>query len=217
MADDIEVVDAPQHGPHVVRVRAWDLAASKPTSKYPDPDWTVGVLMSLDTQMGSFCIEDVTYLRDAPGKVKATIMSTAARDGLDTWVRWPQDPAQAGKSQSWDFAVALSKWDARGIPAQKNKVTMFSPFAAAASAEGGSRVSMVRAPWNADYIGSQASFPTKGVHDDDVDATSLAYATLVRLDETLGNESRSVDPSESADDEWERQMRRARGLPAEDY
>lgn len=213
---DIEIVSTPQHGPNVVRCRAWDLAASRPTSKYPDPDWTVGVLMSMDTQLGSLRIEDVVYLRDTAGAVKQLVLSTAQADGLDVMVRWPQDPAQAGKAQSWDYAVTLSRWDARGIPAQKNKVTMFSPFAAAASAEGGSRVTCVQADWTTDYIGSLMSFPTKGVHDDDVDATSLAYATLVRFDETLGDASRTIAPGESPEEEYDRMMRAARGLPPAD-
>lgn len=216
MDGDIEIVEAPQFGPNVVKVRAWDLAASKPTSKYPDPDFTVGALMSLDTQLGSFRIEDVVYMRDTPGAVKQLVRSTAISDGLDVMIRWPQDPAQAGKSQSWDFAVMLSRWDARGIPAQTNKTTMFSPFAAAASAEGGSRVTCVQADWTTDYIGSLLSFPTKGVHDDDVDATSLGYATLVRLDETLDNATESFMPAESVEEQWEREMRAARGLPPED-
>lgn len=212
-ADAIELADGPQHGPHVVRVRAWDFAASKPTSKYPDPDFTVGALMSIDTQLGSMRIEDVIYLRDTPAAVKKRVIETAQHDGIETMVRWWQDPAQAGKSQSWDYATALARWDARGIPARTNKVTNFSPFAAAA---GNGRVSCVQAEWTADYLGSLLSFPTKGVHDDDVDATSLAYAVLVRLDETLGNESRTVAPGESESDTWERDLRRARGLPPDD-
>lgn len=210
---DIEIVDGPQHGPHVVRVRAWDLAASKPTTKYPDPDYTVGALMSIDTQLGTLRIEDVIYMRDTAGKVKARMLETAQRDGLDVLVRWWRDPAQAGKSQSADLARMLGRWDAQGVQARTNKVTNFSPLAAAAANE---RVSVVDAEWTGDFIGSLLSFPQKGVHDDDVDAASLGYHTLIGLDETTESQSGSVHPAESAEERYESDLRRARGLPPHD-
>jgi predicted phage terminase large subunit-like protein len=39
------------------------------------------------------------------------------------------------------------------------------------------RIGMVRAPWNATFIEELASFP-RGVHDDQVDALSLAFSKL---------------------------------------
>jgi predicted phage terminase large subunit-like protein len=207
---DLEIVDAPQHGPNVVRCRAWDLAASKPTSKYPDPDYTVGVLMSIDTQQGTLRIEDVIYMRDTAGKVKQAIYDTAVRDGLDVRVRWWRDPAQAGKAQSADLARMLARWDARGVQARTNKVTNFSPLAAAASA---GRVSVIDAEWTSDLVGSLMSFPSKGVHDDDVDASSLAYHDLSPLDEVRETTTGSHVPTESDEDRYERDLRTMRGLP----
>lgn len=210
---DLEIVAGPQHGPHVVRGRFWDLAASKPTSKYPDPDFTVGVLMSIDTQLGTIRVEDVIYMRDTAGKVKRAMLEAAQRDGLDVMIRWWRDPAQAGKSQSADLARMLARWDAQGVQARTNKVANFSPLAAAAANE---RVSVVDAEWTADYIGSLLSFPMRGVHDDDVDASSLGYHTLIGLDETRESQSGSNMPAEDENEEYDRDLRRMRGLPPAD-
>lgn len=211
-AEDLPIVDAPQHGPHVVRCRFWDLAGTRPTTKNPDPDFTAGVLMSLDTQLGSFRIEDVIYMRDSPGAVKRLMLQTAHADGIETMVRWWRDPAQAGKAQSHDLAVMLSSFDAGGVPARNNKTTNFSPFAAAA---GNELVTVMRASWTTDYIGSLLSFPTRGVHDDDVDATSGAYAVLAPMNEVVESVSGSHVPDDTGPDEYE--LRRMRGLPVDEW
>ena len=57
-----------------VRVRAWDLAASA------DGDYTVGVLMSKDTN-GIFYIENVIRFRGTPLDVEKKIFETAKNDG----------------------------------------------------------------------------------------------------------------------------------------
>jgi predicted phage terminase large subunit-like protein len=48
---------------------------------------------------------------------------------------------------------------------------------AAASQANIGRIGMVRAPWNAAFIEELAAFP-RGVHDDQVDALSLAFSKL---------------------------------------
>jgi len=211
-AEDLPIVPNAQQGSNVVRVRFWDFAGSKPTSKYPDPDYTAGVLMSLDTQQGTYQVEDVKMLRDTPGKVKQLVLRTAAEDGDSTMVRWYRDPAQAGKAQSHDYARALAQYDARGVPARTGKTLNFSPFAAAA---GNEMITVFRAEWTTNYINSLLSFPTRGIHDDDVDATSGAYNTLAQYNATeAGAESRTHIPVEfGGGGDPEDESRRRRGLP----
>lgn len=209
--EDLPIVDVPLHGPNVVRCRAWDLAATKPTTQTPDPDFTCGVLMAIDTQLGEYQIQDAVYMRDTPGAVKKLMRETAQSDGADVLIRWWRDPAQAGKDQSMTLARMLSLYDRKGEIARTNKVANFSPFAGAADNE---PVSVLRGDWNVDYINSLVSFPTKGVHDDDVDATSLGYLTLAPLNEVEIAESESFLPD--APDEIERASRRRRGLPVDD-
>ncbi len=68
-----------------VRVRAWDLAASI------DGDWTVGVLMSRDTE-GTFYIENILRFRGSALEVERKIIDTAHEDGRSVQIRLPQDP-----------------------------------------------------------------------------------------------------------------------------
>lgn len=212
LAEDLQLTDTPQYGQYVTRCRFWDLAATRPTSKNPDPDYTVGVLMSIDTEHGSFCVEDVVYMRDSPAAVKRLILDTARRDGVDTLVRWWRDPAQAGKAQSHDLAVMMTSFDAGGVLARNNKTTNFSPFAAAA---GNGLVSVLQADWTDKYTGSLLSFPTRGVHDDDVDATSGAYGVLAPMNRVTIQASGSYMPNVS--DNAEDELRRMRGLPTDTW
>lgn len=212
-SDDLEIVEKPLHGEYVTRCRFWDLAATKPTSKNPDPDYTVGVLMSIDTQLGQYQIEDVIYARDTPARIKKLLLETAQKDGTDTLVRWWKDPAQAGKSQSHDIAQMLGMYNRLGIPARQNKTTNFSPFAAAA---GNNQVSVMKADWTDKYIGSLLSFPDKHVHDDDVDATSGAYLELAKLNEVTTNNSQSFIPQQDNASRQHEESRRRRGLPPRD-
>lgn len=208
LAEHLPIVTKPLHGPNVVRCRAWDLAATLPTSKSPDPDWTVGVVIALDTQLGSYQVQGAHYMRDIPAKVKAAIREKAQDDGRDTMVRWWRDPAQAGKSQSMDLSVMMGAYNASGVTARTNKVTNFSPFAGAA---GSGLVSVLDFDGSQDYVNSLLSFPTKGVHDDDVDATSLAYGTLVPFNEVETALADTYVPDDPAS--AEEMLRRQRGLP----
>jgi predicted phage terminase large subunit-like protein len=208
LAEHLPIVSNPLHGPNVVRCRAWDLAATLPTTKSPDPDWTVGVVIALDTQLGVYQVQGAHYMRDIPAQVKAAIREKAQSDGIETMLRWWRDPAQAGKAQSMDLSVMMGAYNASGVTARTNKVTNFSPFAAAA---GNGLVSVLDFDGAQDYVNNLLSFPTKGVHDDDVDATSLSYGTLVPFNEveTALADTYVPDDPASAEDE----LRRMRGLP----
>lgn len=160
--------------PSIERVRCWDLAA---TTEAPgrDPDWTVGVLMARDAH-GFYTIENVERLRGSAFEVERTIVNTAARDGAAVRIGLPQDPGQAGKSQSQYLVRQLAGYVVRAERESGPKETRAAPFAA--QAEAGS-VRLVQAAWNDDYLAELETFPA-GTHDDQVDASSAGFTMLRR-------------------------------------
>jgi predicted phage terminase large subunit-like protein len=156
-------------------VRAWDLAATPPTSRKPDPDWTVGIKMV--RREHRFVIVDVIRFRAGPGKVRQVILSTAALDGLDCAVVLPQDPAQAGKDQALRYRRDLRAYRVETIPVSGDKATRASPFASAV--EDGD-VEIAPGPWRPTLVNELALFDGTGSggHDDQVDAVSSAFGHL---------------------------------------
>ena len=156
--------------------RTWDLAATEPSEKNKDPDWTAGPHMGL-TPDGAIVIRDMERFRGSPGKVEDALLRMASQDGRNCTVSVWQDPGQAGKSQVEHLGKLLRK---RGYvldsePATSNKETyakLWSPIA-----ERGD-VYLVRGAWNEAFINECEAFPTPGVHDDQVDAASRGYVFL---------------------------------------
>ncbi len=155
------------------RVRHWDLAATAP-SEGNDPDWTVGVKMAR-TKDGMFIIEDITRFRESPGAVEQAIRNTAEADGKGCSISIPQDPGQAGKSQSKALALLLAGFVFSSKPETGDKVTRQKPLSAQAEA---GNVALVRGPWLEKFFQELEAFPSKGVHDDQVDAAAGAFDAL---------------------------------------
>ena len=166
-----EVVDAPPA--RAVRVRVWDQAGTAPSETNPDPDWTVGVLMSRDAD-GVIYIEDVIRFRENAHAVFPAIKRTAQQDGRGVQIGLYQDPGQAGKYQAQQQTRALPGFAVHVLPATKSKEAMASPFSAQARA---GNVRVVRGKWNEDFFRELENFPI-GAHDDQVDAASGAFKIL---------------------------------------
>lgn len=147
--------------------RAWDLAASEPTSNNPDPDYTVG-LKGFRDKDGTFYIVDRYKARVTPAKVDHALKWHAESDGKKCTIRLPQDPGQAGKSQVNAFTVMLAGYPLVTKTVSGDKVTRAKP--ASSQAEQG-KVKILRGDWNDDFLRTLEAFPS-GVHDDDVDALS---------------------------------------------
>ncbi len=171
---DFEVVDtAPANVKK--RVRAWDLAATKKKDTGADnPDWTVGVLMSVD-QNGVYYIEHVERFRDNPSKVNAAIQNIAMQDGHRVYIRLPQDPGQAGKAQVSYQIRMLAGFNVKIKPVTGSKETRARPFASQVEA---GNVKLVRCKWNEAFLQELENFP-EGLHDDQVDAAADAFDELV--------------------------------------
>ena len=159
------------------RVRAWDLAFTKPNeSSSRNPDHTVGVLMS-KTKDSIYTVEDVIRFRDRAHVVEETIINTARSDGTGVTIILPNDPSGGGayvrglqrRLSELGFYCRLSR-------PVKGKIQRFAPFAAVA--EGG-YVQVVREVWNNDFHTELETFDgTSGYKDDQADACSDAFVML---------------------------------------
>jgi predicted phage terminase large subunit-like protein len=154
-------------------VRAWDLAATDETGA-SDPDWTCGVKIG-QLSDGIWVVCDVVRFRGGPQQVQQGIESTARLDGREVTIGLPQDPGQAGKSQVAWLTGRLAGHKVVSTPETGSKATRAAPFAAQVNV---GNVSIVRGTWNAAFIEELRAFPT-GRKDDQVDAASRAFATLL--------------------------------------
>lgn len=149
-------------------VRAWDLGA---TAK-GDP--TVGVRMG---EWGNRrVVGDVVRLQGSPDQVERAIIAAASRDGRGCEIHLPQDPGQAGKSQIQYLTSKLNGYTVKSSPETGNKITRAEPYAAQLNV---GNVALVRASWNRVYLDELRVFPS-GAHDDQVDASSRAFAALIK-------------------------------------
>lgn len=161
------------------RVRAWDLAASPPSSANPNPDYTAGVLMSKTTN-GSYCVEDVKRLRDRTHKVEEFIFDVAEADGEDVTICLPLDPGASGMAYTRDLQRRLSEKGYRVITKRpdKTKLIRFKPFSSIAEAK---FVSVMKADWNDAFFDELEMFCGDGkTKDDQCDACSDATWALNR-------------------------------------
>lgn len=168
--------DAPK-GPRR-KVRAWDIAATLPSESNPDVDWSAGVLMSKNTEQGTFCVEDVIRFQDRFAGVEQRIIATAELDGPSVTIIIPCDPGAAAKMYANDLARKLADkgFTVRLKRPDKAKEVRFGPFATVS--ENGF-VSICKGPWFKDYVDELESFTGDGKgHDDQVDATSDAFWAL---------------------------------------
>lgn len=149
-------------------VRAWDLGATV----RGDP--TVGV------RMGAWgnrrVVADVARLQGSPDQVERAVVTTASRDGTSCEIHIPQDPGQAGVAQIQYLTSKLSGYNVKSSPETGDKVTRAEPFAAQVNV---GNVALVKGSWNSAYLEELRTFPN-GAHDDQVDASSRAFAALIK-------------------------------------
>jgi predicted phage terminase large subunit-like protein len=160
-------------GRAVSTIRAWDLAATKQVGTR-DPDWTAGVKLQR-LASGQFVVLDVKRLRGGPDEVEAAIVNTAHQDGRAVRVGLPQDPGQAGKTQVLYLTRKLEGFVIESSPETGDKATRAAPAASQCNV---GNVSVVAGSWNAPFLDELGAFPS-GIHDDQVDALSRAFAYLI--------------------------------------
>lgn len=176
---DFEIVDALPAGKHKKTVRAWDFAGTD-TKDGDDPDWTVGLKMSVIDDV--YYVEHVERFRVDASKVKQRVTNTASGDGTGVTVRLTQDPGQAGKAQVKDYVSGLAGYSVKYETASGDKTTRATPYSSQVQA---GNVKLLRGPWNDAYLAELENFPV-GSHDDQVDASSDAFNELALGATTTG-------------------------------
>jgi predicted phage terminase large subunit-like protein len=178
----VELVDYP-NGRARQRIRAWDLAFSKPSEQNPDPDWTRGVLVSKDAAK-VYTIEDCVGMRERVHKVEELIFQTAIQDGFDTVVSIPQDPNAAAGAYARDLQRRLAElgFTCRLQRPVKSKVTRFAPFSSLAQA---GFVNVVKAEWNKELFDELEIFNGDRKNKDDICDCISDCITLLNKDVNL--------------------------------
>lgn len=164
--DNISIVQAIPAGTHLLR--GWDFAASE-----KDGDFTAGGQLGVMPD-GRWIICDMVRFQGGPHKVEAALVNTAKRDGDTCKISIPQDPGQAGKSQTAYFTKALAGFSVMSSPESGNKITRAEPLAAQINV---GNVVMLKGEWNTALINEMRMFPN-GKYDDQIDALSRAFASL---------------------------------------
>ena len=150
--------------------RHWDLAASRDENT----DYTCGVKLGKMPD-GRLVVVDVIRVRAEGHDVRRLILSTADQDGRYCGISLPKDPGQAGKVQAQDFSSFLGGYNVITESESGDKQTRAEPVAAQAY---NGNLYIKRASWNEDYLEELCLFPA-APHDDQVDATSGAFARFV--------------------------------------
>jgi predicted phage terminase large subunit-like protein len=124
---------------------------------------------------GRYVVADAIFARVRSDDVRALVRRTAQNDTKIVKVGVPKDPAQAGVDQARSYMALLEGFTAFSERETGSKETRAEPFAA--QWQHGS-VDVVRGAWNAQYFSQMEGFPSKGVKDDAVDASSGAFRAL---------------------------------------
>jgi predicted phage terminase large subunit-like protein len=173
------------------RVRYWDLAATKQTGS-SDPDWTVGVRVSRDPQ-GLWTVEDVRRIRGTPVEVERLMRQTAELDGTSVRVFIEQEPGASGKIVTDRYIrEVLVGYAVYSVRATGPKLERAKPYSAQVNA---GNVRILRSTWNAPFYDEHEAFPL-GSHDDQVDASSGAFAQLAvrQVGEAIVGGTRAPQP-----------------------
>lgn len=163
-------------------LRFWDLAATKEEddTKKGGPDWAVGGLFALG-ESGKAYLYDIIRMREDEDVVWDEIVDTAKADGRHVQLRIEQEGAASGKMVIGRIARDLPGFDVDGqtIPrrAKLDRARSWVSFIK----HGGLKI-RDGVDWLTTLLNEVTSFPTKGIHDDQVDVISGGLNALFDLD-----------------------------------
>lgn len=158
-------------------VRAWDKAGTAKSSA----DYTVGVKMGLHKD-GSFWILDIVRGQWDTDQREQIIERTAHRDGRRVRIMLEQEPGSSGKDSARATIKRLAGFLVTAEPATGKKELRADTFSVQVNA---GNVKIVRGPYVDAYKTEMTFFPN-GKNDDQIDASSLAFAALAMNKPKLG-------------------------------
>lgn len=167
------IVDRPtQDG---AEVRFWDLAATAKEVAKKTSFYTCGIKLKKIAEV--YYVMDVVYEQKKPGEVEELIRLIALQDGKQCRIRWELEGGSAGKLFADMLLQKLSGFNAKSIKPIGDKVTRSYNSATAANQ---GRVSLVRSPWNDQFLNAVQSFDgsPKPLVNDIVDAFNGGYHEL---------------------------------------
>lgn len=150
----------------------WDRAATKPKTTNKEPDYTAG--LKLAERDGIYCIVNVKRLRGTPAENELLIKRSAEEDPK-TSIYMEQEPGSSGVDTIDHYArMVLKGFTFYGVKTTGSKSERAAPVASAAEA---GNIRIMRGSWNTAFLDEIEGFPM-GIHDDQVDALSGAFAQL---------------------------------------
>lgn len=168
--DNLQFVKALPAG-NIRWVRGWDLA-----STVNDGDYTAGGRLGV-TEDGRYIIANVVRGQYGADERDRILKNTAQKDGVKTKVSIPQDPGQAGKSQTLYLTRQLAGFSVSASPESGDKVTRAEPFAAQVNI--GNVMVLDDGTWDTDALIAEMRMFPNGQHDDQVDCLSRAFGELL--------------------------------------
>jgi len=175
----IRKIDLEEVPPDIEWLRGWDLAlTTKKTS-----DFTCGALCAYDKRNDHFYIIDMYRQKKAWAQVKEDMLRTALMEKKERNVNRMAMEAVTG------FAIGYEevKKELMGhVKVEKrnpssDKLMRAQPWFNKVEAM---RVSIVKGKWNKEFLDELDLFPS-GVHDDQIDAVSIAYESLTQRTKLL--------------------------------
>ncbi len=173
-----EIVPAAPSGG--VTCRGWDFAATAKALAKDDPDFTAGVKLQV--------VDGVYYVLDCFAEQLGSVAAETAmrnickQDAAEAGrvrsrylVRWEIEPGAAAIRYNRQLVASLAGLDAAGQHSQGDKLLRAGPLAAQAQA---GNVKLVAGAWNETWLAHMHGQPDLA-HDDIMDASSLAFNSLV--------------------------------------
>lgn len=153
-------------------VRYWDKAGTR-----DEGDWTAGVLMARSGNL--YYVLDVVRGQWS-AKARADVMrqvTVADAHKYPRYTVWVEQEGGSGGKESAENTIAdLAGFDVHAEPVSGSKMVRANPYAAQCEAN---NVRLVAGAWNSAYLDELCAFPD-GPHDDQVDASSGAFAKLAK-------------------------------------